>query len=66
MKILVTLTNFLETELRLKHLNRPLVGLSTTDFLDQCFLGRLVPPGGVHDLRMDGGLLPGFQKATLF
>ena len=22
--------------------------------------------GGVHDLRMDGGLLPGFQKATIF
>ena len=23
-------------------------------------------PGGVHDLRMDGGLPPGFQKGTLF
>ena len=23
-------------------------------------------PGGIHDLRMDGGLAPGFQKATLF
>ena len=22
--------------------------------------------GGLHDLRMDGGLPPGFQKATLF
>ena len=22
--------------------------------------------GGVHDLRMDGGLPPGFQKGTLF
>ena len=26
----------------------------------------LEPPGGVHDLRMDGGLPPGFQKGTLF
>ena len=25
-----------------------------------------VNPGGVHDLRMDGGLPPGFLKATLF
>ena len=24
------------------------------------------PGGGVHDLRMDGGLPSGFQKATLF
>ena len=22
--------------------------------------------GGVHDLQMNGGVLPGFQKATLF
>ena len=26
----------------------------------------LKPGGGVHDLRMDGGLPPGFQKGTLF
>ena len=25
-----------------------------------------VARGGVHDLRMDGGLPPGFQKGTLF
>ena len=25
-----------------------------------------IPGGGVHDLRMDGGLPPGFQKGTLF
>ena len=30
------------------------------------FHNMLVPGGGVHDLRMDGGLPPGFQKGTLF
>ena len=29
-------------------------------------ISRSLGPGGGHDLRMDGGLPPGFQKATLF
>ena len=28
--------------------------------------GLLFPEGGIHNLRMDGGLPPVFQKATLF
>ena len=41
-----------EGSLRVDHLFRRRKGLQN--------------PGGVHDLRMDGGLPPGFQKATLF
>ena len=38
------------------------------DDISACFLQIRLPryPGGVYDLRMDGGLPPGFQKGTLF
>ena len=35
-------------------------------FIPTLLWGSFPGGGGVHDLRMDGGLPPGFQKGTLF
>ena len=35
-------------------------------YLVNCCWFKGVCPWGLHDFRMDGGLPPGFQKATLF
>ena len=58
---LARIANYMETEQLASLMNAFIMS-----HFSYCPLVWMPGGGGVHDLRMDGGLPPGFQKGTLF